>query len=156
MLKLKAHRRPPLIKDLRDMVYICAEQYGYKPYYSYRRNGKEMTMTTVELRDNMNCMGTAFAAKGLMGKRIAVIGDTCPEYMVTYYAAVNGGGVIVPLDKDLQDEQLINFINWSEASAIVYTKSFNRRLINYKKELPGIQYYIPIMEEDEIRTIRRC
>jgi long-chain acyl-CoA synthetase len=97
----------------------------------------------------MNRLGTAFAALGLTGKHIAVIGDTCPEYLVTYHAAVNGGSVIIPLDRDLSENEIVNFLNLSEASAVVYTENFNNKLINYEDKLQNIKFFIPIIHETE-------
>ena len=34
---------------------------------------------------------------------------------------VNGNGIIVPLAKELMDEEIANFLNFTEAEAIVYT-----------------------------------
>ena len=80
---------------------------------------------------------------------ICVIGDSCPEYMTVYISAVTGGGVIVPLDKDLADDEIVNFLNLSGAEAVFYTESFNNRLASYSDRLPKIKYFVPIAEKTE-------
>jgi len=147
--KLKALHHPEMIKDLRDLVNSNARMYGDKPLYIYKEDGEDKTFTYNDNLREMNALGTAFAELGQMGGRTAVIGDTHPSYMTTYYAAVNGNGVIVPLDKELNEEQLFNFINLSEATAIVYTPSFNGRLAPNADKVPGVKYFIPIKPDEK-------
>ncbi len=146
MKQLKARKRPKSFADLREMVRTNAEVFGEKTQYIYKRDGKEHTFSFARMYREMNALGTALCHLGLLGARVCVIGDSCPEYMATYYAVVNGGGVIVPLDRDLNDEALVNFINWSEAEAIVYTAPFNGRLTALAAQIPAIRYFVPIME----------
>ncbi len=140
-----------VISDLRDLVDSCADRYGDKPLYIYRdkEDNTEKQFSYNMNRDHMVYLGTAFSKMGIMGKHIAVIGEGHPAYMTTYYAAVNGGGVIVPLDKDLSDEELINFINLSEVAAIVYTGMFNNRIANFADRTPNVKYFIPIAAFEE-------
>lgn len=146
--QIKACIRPKFISDLRDLVRSNAEQYGDKVLYYYKEPGskevRQFTFSDALLR--MNRLGTAFSALGIMGTHIAVIGDTHPDYMTAYYATVNGGGVIVPLDKELATEQLINFCEIAEIKAIVYTASFNNKLTAIEERLPEVKYFIPISD----------
>ncbi|MHB1154682.1 MAG: AMP-dependent synthetase/ligase [Eubacteriales bacterium] len=151
-IELKAKRRPVMLNNIRDIIRNGAKEYGDRPALYYRRNKEECRFTFNEYNNNMNCLGTAFAALGIMGSHIAVIGDTCPEYLVTYHATVNGGGVIIPLDRELSNDEIVNFLNLSEAKAIIYTENFNNLLINYEYKLPNIKYFIPIIHESENMT----
>lgn len=147
--KLKAIKKPKMINDLRELVVTNDRDYGDKDLYIYKEDGSEKHFTYKDNLNYMNQLGTAFAKLGLMGKRIAVIGDAHPYYMVSYYAAINGGGVIVPLDKELIIDEIINFINISEVSAVVYTEVFNNKLINYAERMPNVNYFIPIYPKSE-------
>jgi len=147
--KLKALHHPEMIKDLRDLVVSNARMYGDKPLYIYKDGGEDKTFTYNDNLNDMNRLGTAFSSIGQMGGRTAVIGDTHPSYMTTYYAAVNGNGVIVPLDKELTEEQLFNFINLSEVTAIVYTASFNGRLAPNAQKIPAVKHFIPISPDEK-------
>ncbi len=147
--KLKALHHPEMIKDLRDLVESNARMYGDKPLYIHKENGEDKTFTYNDNLREMNALGTAFAELGQMGGRTAVIGETHPSYMTTYYATVNGNGVIVPLDKELGETQLFDFINLSEVTAIVYTGTFNKRLVNNADKIPNVKYFIPIHPDEE-------
>lgn len=140
---------PKVITDLRHLVQSSAEAFGDKVLYYYFENGEKKEFTYNDLWENMNCLGTAFAQLGLLGKHIAVIGDTHPAWVVTYLAAVNGNSVIVPLDKELLEEQIVGFLNLAEVEAIVYTDCFNNKLLKWADQLPNIKYFIPIHADGE-------
>ena len=149
MKKLKARRKPKMIIDLRDLVRSNASVFGDKVLYRYKENGSEKTVTFRENEMNMNRLGTAFSKLGLMGKTVAVIGESHPLYMTAYYATVSGNGVIVPLDHDFSDSQIADFVALAEAEAIVYTRGFNHRLTAIADKLPGIRVFIPISPDEE-------
>lgn len=137
---------PKIITDLRDLVVSNAEKFGDTPLYHYKENKELKTFSHKDQLEQMNKLGTAFNKLGIMGKTVAVIGETHPNYMTTYFATVNGGGVIVPLDKELDLKQIANFCVLAEVKAIVYTKTFNGKLISMADEMPNVKYFIPIHE----------
>ncbi|MBQ1244654.1 MAG: AMP-binding protein, partial [Clostridia bacterium] len=134
--------------DLRDMVYKSNEAFGNKTLYIYSENDTRKEWTYNDLRANMDALGTAFSKLGLMGKRIAVIGETHPMYTTTYLATVCGNGTIIPLDKELDITQVVGFLNHAEADAIVYTSSYNKKIDAVKSELPNVKLYIPIQPDE--------
>ncbi|MBQ7923561.1 MAG: AMP-binding protein [Clostridia bacterium] len=148
MKKLKACVRPKTVVDLRDLVRGNAEHFGDKVQYRFKEIDVEKTVTFNETNANMNALGTAFFKLGLMGKHIAVIGESHPLYMTAYYATVNGNGVIVPMDHDLSDEQFVNFAKLAEISAVVYTRNFNDRLVHLADQMPDCQLFIPIAPDE--------
>ncbi len=141
---IKAYRKPRPISDLKDMLAYAFADFADKDLYIYKEGGEEKHYTRRNMYNDVAALGTAFAELGIGKGKIAVIGEANPYYMTTYYAAVNGGGVIIPLDKEISEEQIVSFLNLSEASAIVYTASFNGRLTKHADRLTTLKYFIPI------------
>lgn len=137
------------VTDLRQLVVTSAERYAEKDLYLYSRNKEKFSYKYKDLLNNMNYLGTAFMKLGIMGGTVAVIGDSHPMYFTTYYATVNGNGIIIPLDKELADDEIVNFLNLANADAIVYNESFNNRIAKYADRLPNIKYFIPIYADTE-------
>ena len=81
--KIKRIVDPKIIKDLRDLVITNAEKFGDQPLYHYKENKEVVTFSHNQQLEQMNALGTAFHKLGLMGKHIAVIGETHPNYMTT-------------------------------------------------------------------------
>ena len=147
--RLKSLKKPNPVYSLRELVEYNVENFGDKDLYIYKEANEEKHFSYSDCLTYMNRLGTAFAELGLMGKHIAVVGDAHPHYITAYYAAVNGGGVIVPLDKELVDDEIINFINISGVSAIIYTESFNNKIIKFADRIPNVEYFIPIYSPTE-------
>ena len=70
----------------------------------------------------MGHLGTALLDRGFGGKRIAVIGENSYNWCLAYFAVACGVGVIVPLDKGLQKEELQSCLDRSSAEAVFYDK----------------------------------
>lgn len=133
-----------IITDLRHLVVSSAELYGDKPRYIYKEKREEKTVTYNDILNAMNNFGTALSALGLMGKTVAVIGETHPSYVISYFTVVNGNGMIVPLDKEINNEELVNFLLRSRAEAIVYTEIMNERIMSIADKVPDIKCFVPI------------
>ena len=149
MKKNSESTNPKLITDLLQLVRTGAECFDNKDIYIYQENKQEKHVTYTENYNNVLYFGTMLCKLGLAGKNVAVVGDTHPNYMCTFISVISSNGTIVPLDKDLKDETLIDFMNISEVSAVVYTENFNNRLINYKDKLPTVEYFFPIADWSE-------
>ncbi len=135
---------PKEIKSLRDLVETSAELYGDKILYIYKRGKARYSFSYNDYRRDLYRLGEGMSRIGLMGRTVAVIGESCPEYMTAYIAAVSGGGVIVPLDRDLGHAEIARFADLSGAEAVFYTEQFNDVLPSLAEQMPQVRYFIPI------------
>ena len=138
------------ISNLKELVNGNAENYGDRPLYYYKEGKEVVTFSYNKLKSSVDGLGTAFNLLGLMGSNIAVIGDTNPYYMVTYFAAANGGGAIIPLDKELDNVTIAGFLKIADAKALVYTESFNSRMPEIEALATDIKYFIPIKPDEAL------
>lgn len=135
---------PKEIKSLRDLVETSAELYGDKILYIHKRGEARYSFSYNDYRRDLYRLGEGMSRIGLMGRTVAVIGESCPEYMTAYIAAVSGGGVIVPLDRDLGHAEIARFADLSGAEAVFYTEQFNDVLPSLAEQMPQVRYFIPI------------
>lgn len=86
------------ITDIKHMIETSAELYGDNTAFMQkdRNDSPYRKITYREMLEDVNDLGTALIAKGLKGKRIAVIGENCYQWAVSYLAAVCGTGIVVP------------------------------------------------------------
>ncbi len=146
--KIREDVRP--IPCLRDMITNCAEAAGEKDLYVYKEGKEEIHFSYNRLKAECEMAGTAINALGLAGKHIAVIGETSAKITVTYISTVISGSVIVPLDRETAPEQIANFLERAECSAIVYSPTFNGVITAMADKLPMVEYYIPMSGEDTV------
>ncbi len=147
----KLNRTPPKeVPSLRDMIVQSAELYGEKDVYVYKQDGEEIHHSYNRLKEECEQIGTALNALGIKGEHVAVIGETSAKITATYIGTVGAGGVIVPLDKEISPEQLVNFLNRAECAAIVYSQTFSGVITANADKMPKLKYYIPMSGEDTV------
>ncbi len=71
---------------------------------------------------DMEAFGTALIKRGYEGKRIAIIGKNSYPWLVGYFAGLNAGNIVVPLDKGLPLEELESCLFRSKADIILFDK----------------------------------
>lgn len=123
------------------------ESHGDKVAYKYFENDKLNQITYAEFANMIKAVAAGFDKIGLTGKRVAVIGDTCPQWLATYVGALCAGTVIIPMDKELAVPEIEKFLTGVEAEAIVYSKSFNEKFLSVINTHPTLKYFIPISAE---------
>ena len=104
--------------NLYDGVRKQAERYGEKARYVYKVNKEEKTFTFNDMKRHVDYIAAALEKLGLAGKFAGVTGDTHPDYIASYIAVASCGGVIVPLDKDILNEQFVGFCDMCDIEII--------------------------------------
>ncbi|MBR3200497.1 MAG: acyl--CoA ligase [Mogibacterium sp.] len=112
-------------QDLKEIMDFVADKYGKNTAFIYktpdRKNKVEITYR--KFRDDMDSIGAYLISKGLKGKRIVVIGPNSYTWLAAYYGIVINVGVVVPLDKGLPEEEIVNSLVKCKADAIVYDET---------------------------------
>lgn len=137
-------------RDLKEMLAKSGEKYGDRPAYLFRTEepGKLREITHQEFRNQINQLGTKLIDMGLKDKRIAVIGENCYEWAVSYLSIVTGTGIVVPLDKALPANEIESLILRSEVEAIFYTDKYNEIMKEVKeKNNTKIKYFISMKSD---------
>ena len=148
-------------RDLKEMLVKSGEKYGDRPAYLFRTEepGKLREITHREFRNQINQLGTKLIDMGLKDKRIAVIGENCYEWCVSYLAVVTGTGIVVPLDKALPANEIESLILRSEVEAIFYTDKYDGIMKEIKeKNNTKIKYFISMKldkNEDDVYSFKQ-
>ena len=140
MKRIKPQRQR--INDLRELIKGAAANRGSHPLFKYKRNGSIESISYAEFDRKCDCVGTAFYDMGLKDSVIGVLGETCPEWIMAYLAAINGGNVVVPLDKELSPNELIEFIKLANIKAVVFTQSYDEMFSELFHSLEEVSYFI--------------
>ncbi len=134
---------PHRIWDVNDLLEII-ESHGDRLAYRYFEGGSLKEMTYSEFLRMIRQISAAFNKMGLAEKRIALIGDTSPQWLATYLGALASGIVIIPMDKELALPEIEKFLSMVEADGIVYSKSFNEKFVTTINSHPTLKHFIPI------------
>lgn len=88
--------------NLFDAFHLAARRFGGKPALQIRRNGRWVRYTFEEALKATGMIMRRFTERGLEpGDRVAICGDSCPEWGLTYLGAMRAGLTAIPLDPQL-------------------------------------------------------
>ena len=112
-------------QDLKEIMDFVADKYGDNIGFIYKNADRtsKTEITYKKFREDLDALGAYLISKGLKGKRIVVIGPNSYQWLVAYYAVVINVGTVVPLDKGLPEEEIVNSLVKCKADAIIYDES---------------------------------
>ena len=120
-----------------------AQQYGAHPIFRFNRVKEEMvTVNYDEYLPFLQKMTLAMGELGVKDNKVIVLGETSVQWITSYLATVTAGGVIVPLDTGILEDEMINFINLSEAKVVVYSATFEKLFAERGNELNTVEMFI--------------
>ena len=89
--------------NVRRLIEWAAETYGEKYAYSYKKDplhGEVIRVTFTQLRDDVRALARKLLEMGCAGRHCVVTGRPSYEWILTYFAVLSVGGVLIPLDRD--------------------------------------------------------
>ena len=135
------------IKNIQELVAEAAKEYSNKVAYRYIENREIIEKTYLDIKQDSNAFCWTLEKLGMIGKHVAVIGPTSYEYLVTYFGSASSGSVIVPIDKELPKEEILDLLNRADISVFVYDEQYADLLAEAKESCPGITHYIHMRKE---------
>ena len=60
----------------------------------------------------------------MCGKHISIVSENSYNWIVTFFAIVCGGGVAVPIDKELPDKDISMLISKGDAEAVFHSRTY--------------------------------
>ena len=118
------------IVTLKDMLKGSAELYWSNPAFwvKEKRGAEYKAVNYGLLQHDVNALGTKLVNMGLKGSRIAVMGQGCYEWIVSYLSVINGTGVVVPIDKELTGAEIGNLMKAGGCDTIFCTRNECKKL----------------------------
>ncbi|MCL2089235.1 MAG: AMP-binding protein [Oscillospiraceae bacterium] len=133
--------------SIRDLVDNCAVKYGDSPAFTFERDKERVSISYRQFRADTEALGTALHDLGLKNSKIALIGENSYEWIVSYIAAVNGGNVIVPLDKELSPAEIANLLRDCQADAIIHSDNYKSLVDGLPKQELNIRHKISMKDQ---------
>ncbi len=123
------------ITDLKDMLYKSTEKFGNKIAFKLKNsNGNIYKISYSKFKKDVISLGTKLIDLGLARKKIAVIGKNSYDWAVSYMAACILG-VVVPIDKELYNKDVVNFLNISEACCVLGDDKYICSILELKRKI---------------------
>jgi long-chain acyl-CoA synthetase len=134
-----------MIVELKSRTMPALLEHSFSLYGGNEAVGfaGEEPVTYAELRRRVEDLSQRLIDVGISkGKAVALLGENCPDWVVTYLAVTSLGGVIVPILPGFPDQDVRHIIRNSECAAIFVSK---RQLPKIEDaDLPGVQTVLPL------------
>lgn len=123
-------------KNIKEIIYNSAKIYKDKIAFVIKhkesKNATYENITYSKFLQDINKLGSVFYKMNLIGKRIAIIGKNRYEWALSHISALLGGIVSVPLDKDLQYDELESSLIRSKADCIIFDEKLEDNISKIK------------------------
>ncbi len=134
-----------LIDDLRHTVHMTGELltlkmliermeiYGERTCMVDKKKDVVTEYSVKRFREDVFSLGTALKSMGLMGKHIGILSENSYQWVVTFFATVCGGGVAVPVDKELSDAEISGLFTKADVDAVFFSRVY-KETVKYHLE----------------------
>ena len=78
------------------------------------------------------------------GQKVAIIGETSPFWVAAYLAVIASGNVAVPMDKELDPEEMAKFFAAADVCAVVYSNTFAKIIPEITSGSEKVKLLIPM------------
>ena len=151
--------------NIKEVILNSVSLYGDNIAYvtkvkKDKENVQYINHTYNDLLNDIYCFGTGLYKLGLKNSRVAVCGRNSYKWVVSHLSNLMGGIVSVPIDKELQLNELEESLIRSNVEALVFDEKYKDNIIKIKEngktnikfficmsKLDGFIWYDELLEE---------
>lgn len=125
------------IRDFKDLIDQSATLFSQRPAYKLRKKDKTYyEVTHAQFRDDIYSLSNSLLKDGYNRAHIAVVGANSYNWCVTYLAVTCSDNVIVPIDKELTSDNMMDVIRDSDSIILFGDKKQIKEIAQRKEQLP--------------------
>lgn len=133
----------PQISSVRDMLYKSAKQHPDKIALEDLSNTPIGHVTFSQLLQNVLKFGSSLKKLGLPERaHLAIISENRVQWGIAYLTGMTFNYVVVPIDKNLPEQDILNILHESEAEAIVFSNSYDDLMRDKKDLLKKLKVFV--------------
>lgn len=140
----------PEISSIQDMLIQSANKFKDEIALEDLLPTPISKVSFSQLLENVLKFGSALKKLGLKERtHIAVIGENRVQWGLAYLTALTFNYVIVPIDKNLNTNEILNIIHESDSEVIVFSENYESMLREKMHALKKLKYYISMDLKEE-------
>ena len=143
------------IHNLRDVIKKRLHEFPENPVFlvKEKKGGEYIPISTEKYDHDIDSLGTYFMNTVKKGARIAIFAETRYEWYVSYLATTNGTGCVVPLDKELPVDDVLNMLTRAEVDIVLFSKSKLDIINQVYGKVDTVKYWISMDEPKDERFL---
>jgi long-chain acyl-CoA synthetase len=100
-------------------------------------------VTYAELYEYVLQFGSALKRAGLRERdHVAVISENRVQWGIAFLACTTFNYVVVPIDKNLKENEIITILHASDAKAAVFSEGYRQMFLGFKRSVKGLQVLV--------------
>lgn len=128
------------LRDIRVLLRRSSKLYTDQIAYEEIKPHKQVVKYSFnQLESDVNALGTKLMHMNMRGYHFAILSENSYAWVVSYLSIINGVGIVIPLDKELTDEDIINLLIKSDADVIICSDTFASSMKYILTECPNIK-----------------
>lgn len=159
---MKKEKNIKEFKNIKEIIYNSEKEYSDKIAFIIKhQEGKNKTYENITYKTflkQINALGTKLYDMKLKNKRIAILGRNRYEWVLAHLTNLLGGIISIPLDKDLQIDELESSLIRSKADAIYFDEKYIEKIEEIKnRNNTNVKKYICMSKMagyDDIHTLK--
>lgn len=133
----------PKISSLQEMLVRSAKVYGDKLALEDLNDTPIGRVTYSQLLKKVLQFGTALRNLGIEERtHIALIGENRVQWVIGYLTSMAFNCVVVPIDKNLSENEIYNIIHESDSEAIIFSGTFSETFTGSHSSLRRIKHFV--------------
>lgn len=108
--------------NIRDLILTSCEKNAERDAFIFRRNPKESEIhrSFDEFGRALKGLSTYLLNTKYAGDKLAVVGENCYEWYISYISILSTDSIGVPLDRALPEDELVSLLERSESKILFY------------------------------------
>jgi len=137
----------PLINSIQDMIIRSSSEYSAKLALADLSQTPLPKVSYAEILDYILRFGAALRHLGIKERtHIAVIGENRVQWAISFLTGMCFNYVMVPIDKNLTSNEILNILHESESEVIIFSGSFAGLIADYRTSLRKLKFFISMDE----------
>lgn len=134
----------PYLPDLRGAIKYVAKKYEDRNAFRIpvRGKGDDVYKTFREFYNDIEQFGSYLMKLGLSGARVAILGENCYNWVVSYFAVTNSANTALPLDRELSPEEHLEMMDLCSCKAVICSSSYSDYIDYFKANSKSADIFI--------------
>lgn len=140
----------PQVHTIQDMILQSTRKFSTKIALEDLNQTPINKLTYRDLLENILKFGSALKDLGIKERtHIAIIGENRVQWSLAYLTSMCFNFVVVPIDRNLNTNEIMNIIYESDTEAIIFSGSYSSIMAEGKSSLKKVKHYICMDETGE-------
>jgi long-chain acyl-CoA synthetase len=133
----------PITNILLDLLETRAAGFADSIALCVKNRDHWVELTYAELFDRARRLAASLIEGGLQeGDRVAILGESCPEWGVAFLGSICAGAIVVPLDTKLTETELDSILDDCRPKILFVSASSSERARSLRAQAPSIAHVV--------------